>query len=124
MDLHEAEKQDRLLAAEVFDEIFDVYKWSQKLPYLNFKDDWLVKPMPCRLGALVRFRVTTSKIPDWMWVIVYFDAFDLLGVVGEPYWEICWGPRWETTLRFIYGKEDAMMEAIAMAINELEEGYE
>ena len=58
--------------------------WNSKIPDIEFKEGWRVKPLAPFCGALVRFLV---KLGDAS-VSVYLDVNDSLGCVGRPYWEV------------------------------------
>jgi len=58
--------------------------WHSRIPDIEFKEGWKIKPLAPFGGALVRFLV---KLGD-AHVSVYLDVNDSLGCVGRPYWEI------------------------------------
>ncbi len=82
--------------------------WVQKLPYLSFPAGWQVKVIPPITMAVVRFHVINSNGAH---VSAYFDAYDALGYVGQPYWEIYPAVDGDTE-RFLLGEETQMIEAI------------
>lgn len=59
-------------------------KWVEKIPHLQFKEDWNIKIIPPFGGAIARFLVEKGGNR----ISVYLDCFDNLGAVGKPYWEI------------------------------------
>lgn len=59
-------------------------KWADKIPHLQFKEDWNVKVIPPFGGAMARFWINKGDNH----VSVYLDCFDNLGAVGKPYWEV------------------------------------
>jgi len=69
-------------------------KWrefAETVPAIPFKPEWFIQVIPPFSGAMGRLRVylssdTTSK--GARFVSVYLDAYDALGYVGHPYWEI------------------------------------
>jgi len=67
-----------------YEKQFETMRWVDEIPTINFKPDWDVKIIPPFGGAVVRFIVTKGKAR----VSVYLDCYDLIGIYGEPYWEI------------------------------------
>jgi hypothetical protein len=63
----------------------DWHQWITKLPFIPFPAGWQVKVIPPFAGAIARFQV---KLPDDRVKSIYFDAYDRLGFVGSPYWEV------------------------------------
>ena len=61
-------------------------KWFDKIPSINFKQNWNVKILPPTGGVIVRFRVIRKE--DNSEVSVYLDCYDMLKHVGQPYWEV------------------------------------
>jgi len=55
-------------------------KWRDKIPQIQFPNDWKVRIIPPLARAVIRFHVNDISI--------YLDCYDNLGCVGEPYWEI------------------------------------
>lgn len=84
---------------------YELNKWAEKMPKLKFKDHWEVKILPPFGGAIIRFHLET----DYGFVSVYFDAYDRLGFMGEPYWEVYDGDDIE---RFLLDEHEEMMEYI------------
>jgi len=67
-------------------------KWREitpDIPYISFKDGWMVKIIPPFSGATVRFMVTKEGLGDRS-VSVYLDHYEQLGFGpdGAPYWEV------------------------------------
>lgn len=73
------------LACE-FDEVFEWRKWTDKIPFIQWPSDWLVKSIASFGGAIIRYHITKSGLDDY--VSVYLDCYELLGLFGEPYWEV------------------------------------
>lgn len=84
---------------------YELAKWMEKIPKLKFKDHWEVKILPPFGGAIIRFHLETGH----GFVSVYFDAYDMLGCVGEPYWEVYDGDDIE---RFLLNEHEEMMDYI------------
>ena len=55
------------------------------MPFIQFPAGWKVSIIPPFAGAIARFRV---QLPSGTVKSVYFDAFDRLGCMDEPYWEV------------------------------------
>jgi hypothetical protein len=70
---------------------------------------WRLRLRPSSFGATLRFGVSTGK--GGREISVYFDAFDKLGSVGEPYWEIYPDRRGEAA-RFLADEVEEMFGAI------------
>ena len=60
--------------------------WFNKIPFISFPKNWLVKITPPFGGATVRFRVKGAK--DAREISVYLDCYKKLGCFDGPYWEI------------------------------------
>lgn len=111
-------KISRNLVADKYDETFETNEWLHRLPYLKFRDDWLVCIIPPFMGAIIRFKIRKITTKEHNSVSVYFDGYNHLGYVGEPYWEIY--PIDGGIDRFPMGAEDAMLDAIEQALISLE----
>ena len=74
------------LSTQVSEE-FEWYEWVDKIPYINFPERFDVKIVPPVGGAIVRFLIRDKKHKDAI-VSVYLDCYEILGIYGEPYWEI------------------------------------
>lgn len=59
-------------------------EWDRKMPKLHFKPEWGVKIIPPFGGAIVRFTIDYGG----KYVSVYFDAYNRLGIMNQPYWEV------------------------------------
>ena len=75
------ETVDKYKAAAEFDRAFETREWIKKIPQIKFPADWEVQIIPPFSGAIARFRVNNK-------VSIYLDGYDLLGLEGEPYWEV------------------------------------
>lgn len=81
-----------------------------KMPFIKFKPEWMVRLDPPYAGAIVRFVV---KLPNLVEISVYCDWYDNLGFVGQPYWEIYpLGSRGADPRRFLLHETDEMIQAI------------
>lgn len=78
---------NRVLAVNQIENVFEWRKWIEKIPYIQFPEHWLVEIIPPFGGAIVRFWVR-HKDNEKVEVSVYLDCYDMLGCVGEPYWEV------------------------------------
>lgn len=111
--------EKRLLCAE-YDDKMDSMTWQDKLPFLQFKPDWLVRIVPPFVGAVIRFKVRKNTTPGHQNVSIYFDAFNHLGSMRNPYWEVYPAADGDTA-RFHLGEESEMMEEIEASLRRLED---
>lgn len=72
--------------------LLEYNKWSNKIPFINFPNNWSVRFVPPFAGAFVRFHVKDENDNA---VSVYLDCHDILGSLNlitidepVPYWEI------------------------------------
>jgi hypothetical protein len=93
-------------------------KWSKEIPFIPFKPNWLVKPIPPMQQAIFRFCVTTKFMQsrNLNHISIYLDCYDLLGSYSQPYWEIF--PFHNDTYRCAMNQVDDLVDTIQIAINE------
>ena len=88
-------------------------KWANEIPYINFKEDWLVKVIPPFAGAIARFVVSHKDNPKKS-ISIYLDCYSRLGFMDKPYWEMY--PRayddYEDTERFYINEVEELVVAI------------
>jgi len=108
MSIHFAEEQ-------VFDAMNLEY-WVKNIPAIPMKDGWMIQPSPNFAGSIARFRVTTKELGASKSVSIYFDAYDRLGWVGQPYWELY--PIDGDTGRYLIGDEQELSDAIEKALKQ------
>lgn len=99
------ERQSKITAKVTYETTFETSKWVKEVPTLKFKEHWDVKIIPPFGGAIIRFWVICGD----KHVSVYLDAYNQLGWMEEPYWEIYDG---EETERFLFEEHEEMMERI------------
>jgi len=99
---------DFALILEV-EQLQEYNKWTKEIPFIPFKKDWEVKPVPPHGGAIVRFLVRRNDIPEKS-ISVYLDCYDRMGCVGKPYWEIY--PYGEDTYRCGMAEVEDLVAAI------------
>jgi hypothetical protein len=68
-------------------------KWMEfagTIPAFPLKPEWFVQMVPPFAGAMARFRIylTAETEKGAKHVSIYLDAYDALGCVGTPYWEV------------------------------------
>ena len=85
--------------------------WYDKIPHVPFNKEWDVRAVPAFGGAIVRYRIQHQGAE----VSVYLDAYDRLGCVGEPYWEIYPNPHGECD-RFLMNEVGDLVAGIDAAI--------
>ena len=92
----------------------DWRKWIEKIPALNFKEDWDVKVIPPFGGAIARVMIVKKGNPE-KHVSVYLDCYDALGCMGEPYWEMY--PYEGDTYRALLNNTDDLIEKITEVLD-------
>jgi hypothetical protein len=93
----------------VYDIAFEPRKWMNRIPHIKFPADWEVQIIPPFSGAIARFRVNNK-------VSVYLDGYDILGFVGEPYWEVY--PHKDDVYRCAMNNVDDLIVAIQESLDE------
>ena len=93
-----------------YERVQESRKWGKEIPALHFEKEWDVHIIPPFCGAVIRFWINHNK----KHVSVYFDAYDELGFVGEPYFEFYDG---EDCHRYLMNESEAMMEDIKKFLN-------
>lgn len=99
------------LSQSAYETKFEYEKWMEAIPDITFPGDWKVKIIPPFGGALIRFRVKKGERK----VSVYFDAYDQLGVMGVPYWEI-YPNAYGDTERYLMDDVEGLVEGINDAL--------
>lgn len=93
-------------------------KWMKEIPYIQFPSDLKVKAIPAFGGAIIRYQV--ADLEEKASVSIYLDCYDILGLVGEPYWEIY--PHDGDTYRVLMNDTEELVlrikEAIEIQLNE------
>jgi hypothetical protein len=95
------------------EELFEYRKWAGEIPFLKFKENWIVKVIPPFCGAVVRFLVADKSEPT-LTVSCYLDCYENLGCCGEPYWEIY--PHDDDVFRCGMDEAEELIEAIEYAL--------
>jgi len=83
-------------------------EFVRQMPHIQFPGDWKVAVIPAFGGALARFLVL---LPSGTEKSIYFDAYDRLGCVGEPYWEV--HPYRGDVGRCLMNETDELLQMIA-----------
>lgn len=117
-DKKKTRKGDVLIGL-VYDSVFETMNWANTLPYLQFPACWQIKIIPPFDGVIIRFKVKKATTPPNKNISIYFDGYNNLGCVGEPYWEIYADVEGQTS-RFALGQEEEMFLEIEKALEELE----
>jgi hypothetical protein len=86
-------------------------KWVEKIPHLQFKEDWKIKIIPPFGGAIARFWIDK----EGNHVSVYLDCYENLGYFGEPYWEVY--PYKDDVYRVAMNDTDELLKIIAEVID-------
>lgn len=105
------ETMNRYEARSKYEMAFETNKWIKAVPTLNFKEHWNVKILPPFGGAIIRFWVDSPTNH----VSVYLDGYDVLGSMGEPYWEV-YGGCDEECVRFLFEEHEKMMAYIEKSL--------
>jgi hypothetical protein len=103
----------RLDTCSEMEDLFEWDKWMKEIPFLNFPSHWQVKIIPPVTWAIIRFRIRTDKMQEGRSISVYLDCYDMLGCVGEPYWEIYDG---DECYRFLLKNHQEMLDQIAVCL--------
>ena len=96
---------------------YEWMKWVEEIPFIPFKEDWVVKVIPPFTGAVVRFLVKKKSDSDENRISVYLDCYEELGVFGEPYWEIC--PHTDDVYRVKMNNIDELVSEIENALTQI-----
>lgn len=96
-------------------------EWFDKIPFLTLPDGYSFQVMFPFCGAVARFRVCKTGHPEKS-VSVYLDTKDVLGYVGQPYWEAY--PIGEGAGRFLLAEGNELIEAIVTELNQTAAGSE
>lgn len=91
------------------EQIQEYKKWAKEIPFIPFKEDWEVKPIPPFGGAIVRFIVRRKDDLEKS-ISVYLDCYGRLGAMEKPYWEIY--PYKEDTYRCYMEEVEDLVNAI------------
>lgn len=98
--------------------IGEILKWREisiEIPYIQFPKSWKVKIVPPFAGATSRFYITKEGLVD-SYVSVYLDYYDMLGFVGQPYWEVYDG---EETERYLMNEISELLKGISKALKRI-----
>lgn len=82
----EKEREDLRFEHFKYEQAFEWKKWREEIPFIQFDQDWEVKAVPPTGGAVVRYLVKEKITGDVL--SIYLDCYDMLGIYGEPYWEL------------------------------------
>lgn len=95
-------------------------QWIHKIPFLKFPCNYEIKIIPPFGGAIIRFWIRSPKMAQSENVSVYLDGHDVLGCVGEPYWEIYPYSKDDPTARYLLNETDQLMNGIKIAVKNME----
>ena len=76
--------QDRLTRSQI-ENTEEWGKFYDTMPFIELPSGYSFRVIPPFNGALMRFKVLTPSSKEYS---IYFDAYDRLGVYGEPYYEL------------------------------------
>lgn len=93
---------------------FEWRKWMVEIPYISFPSELKIKIIPPFAGAVVRFHAALKDKPDHF-VSIYLDCYDILGWVGQPYWEL-YPDSDGDTFRCAMKDTDELLQAIDRAL--------
>lgn len=86
----------------------------EDVPWLTLPEGYSFKVTFPFNGAAARFRVCKTDNPEKD-ISVYLDTKDVLGCVGQPYWEAC--PIGEYTERFLLSEGKELIAAIVKELS-------
>lgn len=86
-------------------------KIGDGMPYLEIPDGLMIKVIPPFAGAMARF-IISNGVDD---ISVYYDAYENLGYMGEPYWEAY--PIGDDVGRFLKDETKELMDAIVKELS-------
>jgi len=107
------DKLDIIEALSVLDKKLERSRWTDKIPFIQFPSNWLVKAIPSYDFAIIRYHISNGDKQ----VSVYLDCYDLLGCYGEPYWEV-YPYRAEDTARCKMNDIDELLSLIGECFNQ------
>jgi len=99
--------------AREFGAIMESRKWASLIPFIPYKQGWLVRPMPQVGTAVTRMHVRTEAMHKDDRVSIYLDCYGHLGAEDEPYWEIYDG---DDVSRCNMNEVDELVDLIGLAI--------
>jgi hypothetical protein len=109
------ERTSRMVVGLEWERMYDAREWCGKIPFIPFKQGWLVRPIPPFAGAVVRFLVSKN---GKTYTSVYLDCYSQLGCWDAPYWEVY--PYDGDTFRCNMNEVDRLVEAIEISLNEID----
>lgn len=77
---------EKLQLSNSMNKEFEWRKWEKEIPYISFPSEYKIQIIPPTMGAIVRFRVSIPGVEND--ISVYLDCYDILGLFGQPYWEV------------------------------------
>ena len=106
---------EKFLLAEKMSKEFEWRKWVCEIPFIKFKKDWIVQPIPPFSGAVARFRVKKENYKNC--VSVYLDCYKMLGYCSKPYWEVY--PYDDDVYRCEMHDTDNLISAISKSLRQI-----
>jgi hypothetical protein len=110
------ERTARLMAGMEWERLYDAREWCSKIPFIPFKQGWLVKVIPPFGGAVARFMVSQD---EKNYVSIYLDCYSQLGSWDAPYWEVY--PYDGDTFRCSINEINKLVDAIEISLAEINE---
>ena len=107
------ERTARLMAGVEWERLYHAREWCNKIPFIPFKQGWLIKVIPPFAGAVVRFLVSRN---GKTYTSVYLDCYSQLGIYDSPYWEVY--PYDDDTFRCDMNEVNTLIDAIEHSLNE------
>lgn len=84
--------------------------WIEKIPFIQFPSDWMIKVIPPFGGAIARFLVMKGNKR----VSIYLDAYSRLGCSDDPYWEVY--PHEDDVFRCSMEDTESLLKAITESL--------
>lgn len=108
------ERADRIMVGDKWERMYDARGWCEKIPFIPFKQGWLVKVIPPFAGAVARFLVSKD---GKTYTSVFLDCYSQLGPSDYPYWEVY--PYGGDTFRCDMNEVNRLIDAIECSLNEI-----
>ena len=104
----------RMMVGVNWEKAYEARAWCDKIPFIPFKQGWLVKVIPPFAGAVARFLVSRD---GKTYTSVYLDCYSQLGFCDSPYWEVY--PYDGDTFRCDMNEVNSLVDAIECSLNEI-----
>lgn len=90
-------------------------KWQNEIPYIEFPKEYLIRAIPPFHGSIIRYNIKHKEYNE-LWVSIYLDCYDILGLFGKPYWEVY--PYDGDVFRCDMNDTEALLQAVKQSFEE------